>query len=37
MHHHAAERADLFLRNFDKPEQRIDSILMREKEKIGRK
>ena len=32
MHHHA-ERADLFLRNFTKPEERIDSILMREKEK----
>ncbi len=31
MHHHSAERADLFLRNFDKPEE-IDSILMREKE-----
>ena len=29
----AAERADLFLRNFTKPEERIDSILMREKEK----
>ncbi len=23
MHHHAAERADLFLRNFDKPKERI--------------
>ena len=29
----AAERADLFLRNFTKPEERINSIMMREKEK----
>ena len=32
MHHHAAETADLFIRNFTNPDESIDSRLMRDKE-----